>query len=182
MLDLVHAGDLVPSGTRWTWPAARAGRLDRDQDFAANAGKAPTADCVRLAATSGRRDQAIAMWQRAAAQQPEAEAAFRTALVEGLLDGGEPAHALPLCGDLPVLHAQALFDTGQVAAARRELAAIDAPATAARHRRVAAQLELAVGNREEAARMLGIGERTLYRKIKEYEDAGYMPKRRPGAG
>ena len=29
-------------------------------------------------------------------------------------------------------------------------------------------LRLAAGNREEAARMLGIGERTLYRKIKEY--------------
>jgi two-component system response regulator HydG len=30
-------------------------------------------------------------------------------------------------------------------------------------------LELTNGNREEAATMLGIGERTLYRKIKEYE-------------
>lgn len=40
-------------------------------------------------------------------------------------------------------------------------------------------LEMANGNREEAAQMLGIGERTLYRKIKEYEDSGYMPKRRP---
>jgi two-component system, NtrC family, response regulator HydG len=29
-------------------------------------------------------------------------------------------------------------------------------------------LKLTNGNREEAARMLGIGERTLYRKIKEY--------------
>jgi two-component system response regulator HydG len=29
-------------------------------------------------------------------------------------------------------------------------------------------LRMAAGNREEAARMLGIGERTLYRKIKEY--------------
>jgi two-component system response regulator HydG len=29
-------------------------------------------------------------------------------------------------------------------------------------------LDLTAGNREEAARMLGIGERTLYRKIKEY--------------
>ena len=29
-------------------------------------------------------------------------------------------------------------------------------------------LKLTEGNREEAARMLGIGERTLYRKIKEY--------------
>jgi two-component system, NtrC family, response regulator HydG len=33
---------------------------------------------------------------------------------------------------------------------------------------VAETLRLAGGNREEAARMLGIGERTLYRKIKEY--------------
>jgi two-component system response regulator HydG len=30
-------------------------------------------------------------------------------------------------------------------------------------------LDLTTGNREEAARMLGIGERTLYRKIKEYD-------------
>jgi two-component system response regulator HydG len=29
-------------------------------------------------------------------------------------------------------------------------------------------LKLTGGNREEAARILGIGERTLYRKIKEY--------------
>ncbi len=42
-------------------------------------------------------------------------------------------------------------------------------------------LEMAAGNREEAAQMLAIGERTLYRKIKEYEDAGYMPKRRPAS-
>jgi two-component system response regulator HydG len=33
---------------------------------------------------------------------------------------------------------------------------------------VAETLRLTAGNREEAARMLGIGERTLYRKIKEY--------------
>jgi len=33
---------------------------------------------------------------------------------------------------------------------------------------LAETLRLAAGNREEAARMLGIGERTLYRKIKEY--------------
>ena len=30
-------------------------------------------------------------------------------------------------------------------------------------------LELTDGNREESARLLGIGERTLYRKIKEYD-------------
>lgn len=34
---------------------------------------------------------------------------------------------------------------------------------------IAETLKLAAGNREEAARMLDIGERTLYRKIKEYE-------------
>ena len=33
---------------------------------------------------------------------------------------------------------------------------------------IAETLKLTDGNREEAARMLGIGERTLYRKIKEY--------------
>jgi two-component system response regulator HydG len=37
-------------------------------------------------------------------------------------------------------------------------------------------LELTEGNREEAAQMLGIGERTLYRKIKEW---GLDTKRRP---
>jgi two-component system response regulator HydG len=30
-------------------------------------------------------------------------------------------------------------------------------------------LKLTHGNREQAAKILGIGERTLYRKIKEYE-------------
>jgi two-component system response regulator HydG len=34
---------------------------------------------------------------------------------------------------------------------------------------IAATLKLTNGNREEAARLLGIGERTLYRKIKEYQ-------------
>ena len=33
---------------------------------------------------------------------------------------------------------------------------------------IAETLKLTGGNREEAAEMLGIGERTLYRKIKEY--------------
>ena len=34
---------------------------------------------------------------------------------------------------------------------------------------IAETLKATGGNREEAASMLGIGERTLYRKIKEYE-------------
>jgi two-component system response regulator HydG len=33
---------------------------------------------------------------------------------------------------------------------------------------IAETLKVTAGNREEAASMLGIGERTLYRKIKEY--------------
>jgi two-component system response regulator HydG len=33
---------------------------------------------------------------------------------------------------------------------------------------IAETLKVTGGNREEAAEMLGIGERTLYRKIKEY--------------
>jgi two-component system response regulator HydG len=33
---------------------------------------------------------------------------------------------------------------------------------------IAETLKVTGGNREEAAGMLGIGERTLYRKIKEY--------------
>jgi two-component system response regulator HydG len=33
---------------------------------------------------------------------------------------------------------------------------------------IAETLKLTGGNREEAARLLGIGERTLYRKLKEY--------------
>ena len=33
---------------------------------------------------------------------------------------------------------------------------------------IAETLRLSGGNREEAAQTLGIGERTLYRKIKEY--------------
>jgi two-component system, NtrC family, response regulator HydG len=33
---------------------------------------------------------------------------------------------------------------------------------------IAATLKMTEGNREEAAKLLGIGERTLYRKIKEY--------------
>ena len=35
----------------------------------------------------------------------------------------------------------------------------------------ASALKLTEGNREEAAKMLGIGERTLYRKIQEYKEA-----------
>ncbi|MBL9079072.1 MAG: sigma 54-interacting transcriptional regulator [Planctomycetes bacterium] len=154
MLALVRSGELVPSGSRWTWPAARSGRLE-DPVAAPATDHTPTPDEVRLAARRGRREHAIAHWQRAAAAAPAREAEFRRALAEGLLDGGEPAQALPFCGDLPALRAQALLDTGQLAAARAELAR--APAGVAdtpRGRRVAGQLALAAGHVEEARRIL----------------------------
>jgi two-component system, NtrC family, response regulator HydG len=37
---------------------------------------------------------------------------------------------------------------------------------------IAAALAATRGNRRKAAEMLGIGERTLYRKLKEYEAGG----------
>ena len=61
---------------------------------------------------------------------------------------------------------------------RRAARAIDAGGSRFPGRQIAREIEkhyiletlkLAGGNREEAARLLGIGERTLYRKIKEYQ-------------
>jgi two-component system response regulator HydG len=43
-------------------------------------------------------------------------------------------------------------------------------------------LKLAGGNRNEAANLLGIGERTLYRKIKQYNIAGYRPESQKAVG
>ncbi|MBL8729619.1 MAG: sigma 54-interacting transcriptional regulator [Planctomycetes bacterium] len=149
---LVRTGELVPSGSRWTWPAARSGRLGRTP-AAAGAPADATPDDVRAAAQGGQRERAIALWQQASAADPAHEPALRRALAEGLLDGGEPARALPFCSGLPVLRAQALLDTGRVAAAARELAAAPAAAQDPRHRRVAAQLAIATG-RLDAARDL----------------------------
>jgi transcriptional regulator with GAF, ATPase, and Fis domain len=153
LLALVHSGELVPSGSRWTWPAARSGRLGRTASAPTPAVEA-TPDDVRAAACSGRRERAIALWQQAAAHDPAREATFRRALAEGLLDGGEPAQALPFCSGMPVLRAQALLDTGQVAAATRELALAADAADDPRHRRVAGQLAIAAGRLDEARRLL----------------------------
>ncbi|MEO6594815.1 MAG: sigma 54-interacting transcriptional regulator, partial [Planctomycetota bacterium] len=161
LLSLVHAGELVPSGSRWTWPAARSGRLESIGERTDAEQAMPTADRVRAAAVSGRREQAIRMWQAATTADPAAEQRVRAALAEGLLDGGEPAQALPFCGGLPVLRAQALLDTGQIAAAARELATLAEPATTARHRRVGAQLALATGKLDLALQLLQQGATTV---------------------
>jgi transcriptional regulator with GAF, ATPase, and Fis domain len=153
LLALVQAGELVPSGSRWTWPNARSGRLDRPPPTHTMPAD-PTPDDVRAAARSGRRERAIALWQAASTADPGRADACRRALAEGLLDGGEPAAALPFCSGLPVLRAQALLDTGHVAAAARELESAIAAADDPRHRRTAGQLAIASGQLDEARRLL----------------------------
>ena len=148
---LAMAGELVAAGTRWAWPAARSGRLEVDLP-AAEAAIADAAQ-VRALAADGRRDAAIAAWRRTAQLRPQDDDALRTALAEGLLDGGEPAAALPFCVGSPVLRAQALLDTGQLAAARRELQPLGAPSSP-RHRRVAANLAVAAGRLDEARELV----------------------------
>jgi transcriptional regulator with GAF, ATPase, and Fis domain/tetratricopeptide (TPR) repeat protein len=152
---LATAGELVPSGTRWTWPAARSGRLDAfvvrgDDDDA----QPPTQASVRAAALSGRREQAIALWRRGVAADPGQDLALRRALVEGLLDGGEPAQALPFCGGLSVLRAQALLDTGQLTAAAQEMTRVSTTIEEPRHRRTAALLAMARGELDRARELL----------------------------
>ena len=158
--ELVDAEDVVPSGTRWSWPAARSGRLRSSGSIAVCFDAATPAD-VRAAAASGRRERAVAMWRALANAAPEQEVDVRRALAEGLLDGGEPAHALPFCSDQPELRAQALLDTGQLEAAGRELAAVGDLTTTSRRRRVAAQLAMARGDLPTALSCLQHGEPSL---------------------
>jgi transcriptional regulator with GAF, ATPase, and Fis domain len=155
--QLATAGELVPSGTRWTWPAARSGRLDAFVVRAAEAAAAPAVPAaVRAAALSGRREQAIALWRRGIAADPGQDLALRRALVEGLLDGGEPAQALPFCGGLSVLRAQALLDTGQITAAASELTRASTALDEPRHRRTAALLAMARGDLARAQQLLDV--------------------------
>jgi len=144
LLELVAAGEIVPSGMRWTWPSARSGRLAVAGDATPATGA--TMDELARAAASGRAEYAFAGWRRIAAEDPGREGAARAALVEGLLDGGEPARALPLCADLPGLRAQALLDTGRMAEAADVLAAMPDPTATPRLRRTGAQLAAARGD------------------------------------
>ncbi len=144
LLALVDAGEIVPSGMRWTWPAARSGRLAAAGD--AMPAAPATVDELGRAAASGRAELAFAGWRRIAAEHPADEPAARAALVAGLLDGGEPARALPLCADLPGLRAQALLDTGRMAEAADALASMPDPTATPRLRRTGAQLAAARGD------------------------------------
>ncbi len=137
--ELVQQGEIVPAGSRWTWPAAQAGRLGEHAPKAAE----PSPAAIYDAAARGRREEAVALWRRGSAATPDAEATLRAALAEGLLDGGEPAHALPFCADLPWLRAEALFDSGRIEEAGRALAVLPHGAENARQRRLRAQQLLA---------------------------------------
>jgi two-component system, NtrC family, response regulator HydG len=70
--------------------------------------------------------------------------------------------------DLPEELAGAAPVVGEPATASLT-ALVGKPLTELERMFVAETLRLTAGNREEAAKMLGIGERTLYRKIKEYD-------------
>ena len=81
---------------------------------------------------------------------------------DGLLDiDGLPADIAPLAGN-----DDGNGDHGGPAGAD---SLIGRPMTEVERYYIERALELTDGNREEAASLLGIGERTLYRKIKEYD-------------
>ena len=80
---------------------------------------------------------------------------------DGLLDVNDlPEDISPLAGE--DLDGSAFAGAGVDTLAGRPLKDVEAFY-------IAKALELSGGNREEASKMLGIGERTLYRKIKEYD-------------
>jgi tetratricopeptide (TPR) repeat protein len=123
LLALVRTGEVVPSGSRWSWPAAFSGRLSRD---GAEARELPATPAnVRLVAAQGHRERAIGLWREGARTNASLEPRLRDALAEGLLDAGEPAQALPFCTQSPLLRAMALLDMGQVEAARREMELVE---------------------------------------------------------
>jgi transcriptional regulator with GAF, ATPase, and Fis domain/tetratricopeptide (TPR) repeat protein len=158
LTQLAQVGQLEPAGTRWSWPAATAGRLGDPATEGPILDDARAADIgasdVYAAAARGRPEVAFGLWQRALARDPAAAPTLQAALAEGLLDGGEPARALPLCAELPWLRAEALFDCGRVDGAQRLLAELGEPATSPRQRRLVAQALLAQGRHDEAIAML----------------------------
>ncbi len=116
---LVEAGSIAPDGARWSWPAAAAGRVD----LAAPPILAGTPAALRRAAQQGQVEAAFAAYRRELpGLDAPGERRLRAALAEGLTRGGEPARALPLVHDLPLLEARARLDLGQVRAADAILA------------------------------------------------------------
>jgi two-component system response regulator HydG len=82
--------------------------------------------------------------------------------LDGLLDVDD------LPDDIPPLHASAGDAGGAALAGGGTNALIGRPLDEVEKFYILQTLELAEGKRDDAARMLGIGERTLYRKLKEW--------------
>lgn len=150
LLGLVERGELLPAGTRWIWPDARSGQIGRSSSETSSDCHESLAEQVRQAMKKGMIERARYLWLHADDQN---EPAARVAFVEGLLESGEAARALPLCGELPVLRAQAFVDTGQYELAAQELSPLGT-ATDPRHRRVAAKLAMARGEHDRAFELL----------------------------
>ena len=82
--------------------------------------------------------------------------------LDGLLDVDD------LPDDIPPLHPDKIDSNRAAPAGGGPDSLIGRPLEDVEKYYIQKSLELTQGNREEAARMLGIGERTLYRKIKEW--------------
>ncbi|MCA8951859.1 MAG: sigma 54-interacting transcriptional regulator [Planctomycetes bacterium] len=147
---LVEQGEIRPAGSRWVWPSAHAGRLRRSAPTSSRVDAAT----IRELAACGHAEAAFAAWRRGVVMAPDSELELRHALAEGLLDGGEPTRALPLCADAPVLRAQALLDLGQVTAAESQLAASAGDPEHPRQRRVNALLRHARGEADRAVEVI----------------------------
>lgn len=152
--DLVRRaadGDIVPDGARWSWPAAAQGRL---VDTPPPPRGPLTAEALRSEAAAGRGAFAATRLAMAARKMPPGEELpLRRALVQGLLTAGEPARALPLCGDLPAERAQALLDLGRIDDARSAIAAVPPVKDDEQRRdlaRTAARIRAAGGEVEQA--------------------------------
>jgi two-component system response regulator HydG len=82
--------------------------------------------------------------------------------LDGLLDVDD------LPDDIPPLHPEKIDSSRAALASAGPDSLVGRPLEDVERYYIQKSLELTQGNREEAARMLGIGERTLYRKIKEW--------------
>lgn len=150
--ELVRAGEIVPAGTRWSWPRAASGRVATMPSAAPVLPQAASA--IYAVAAAGQRELAIAGWRQAVAAAPQDEPPLRQALAAGLLAAGEPAQALPFCVDLPGLRAKALLELGQVRAAGEVLDGLLPATDGEAERRVRVQYHLARGERDAALALL----------------------------
>ncbi len=152
LVELAERGEVVQNGVRWSWPDAQSGRLRRTAQPAV-AAPADASTTIEAMAAGGRREAALAAYRREAAQAaPDRERELRTALARGLLAGGEPLRALPLCADLPTEHIQCLLDLGRLDDAAALLAGLDHPPRPLR--RTAAQIALLRGDPTGARQIL----------------------------